>query len=132
MISKTIKYTDYNNEEREETFLFDLNKAELTEMELEKEGGLSNLIEKITKTKDVPSLIKMFKSLILRAYGEKSADGRRFVKSEELSTAFSQTPAYSILFMELVSDESAATAFINGILPQDMIAEQAKLTSANK
>lgn len=132
MISKTIKYTDYNNEEREETFLFDLNKAELTEMELEKEGGLSNLIEKITKTKDVPSLIKMFKSLILRAYGEKSADGRRFIKSEELSTAFSQTPAYSILFMELVSDESAATAFINGILPQDMIAEQAKLTSANK
>lgn len=132
MITKTIKYTDYNNEEREETFFFDLNKAELTEMELEKEGGLSNLIEKITKTKDVPSLIKMFKSLILRAYGEKSADGRRFVKSEELSTAFSQTPAYSILFMELVSDESAATAFINGILPQDMIAEQAKLTSANK
>ena len=62
-------------------------------------------------------LIDLFKDLILRSYGEKSADGRRFIKSKELSTAFSQTEAYSELFMELVTDAEKAAEFVNGITP---------------
>lgn len=129
MLKKTIKYTDYNGVERVEDFYFDLSAAEVTEMELSQEGGLSNLIKKITEAQDTPSLIKLFKQLILKAYGEKSADGRRFIKSDELSTEFTQTPAYSILFMELATDEKAAAAFVNGIIPQEAVVKQQELES---
>lgn len=131
MLKKTIKYVDYNGVEREEDFYFDLSKAEITEMELSQDGGMSNLIQKIVNTKDMPSLIKIFKQLILKSYGEKSADGRRFIKSEQLSTEFTQTPAYSELFMELATDEKAAANFINSIVPQEISEKSKELTAKN-
>ena len=127
MLKKPIKYTDYNGVEREEDFYFDLSQAEIVEMELSEQGGLSQLIQKIISAKDIPSLIKLFKELILKSYGEKSADGRRFIKSKELSEAFSQTPAYSILYMELVSDDKAAAAFVNSVVPQETLAKAKEL-----
>ena len=117
MLKKTITYTDYNGVERKEDFYFNLTKAELMEMEMSTEGGLAERIQKVVDTKDVPSIIKIFKDLVLKAYGEKSADGKRFIKSKELSEAFAQTEAYSILFMELASDADEASKFINGIVP---------------
>ena len=123
MLKKTIKYTDYNGVEREEDFYFNLSKAELMEMELGTTGGLTGMIEKIIATKDTPSIIKLFKQLVLQAYGEKSADGKRFIKSEELRESFMQTEAYSILFMELALNATAAGDFVNGIIPRDL-AEQ--------
>lgn len=124
MLTKTIKYTDYNGVEREETFLFNLTKAELMEMELGTTGGLTEMIQKIIETQDSPSIIKIFKDIILKSYGEKSLDGKRFIKINDsgvpLSNAFSQTEAYSQLFMELATDSKAAAAFINGIVPSDM------------
>lgn len=117
MFKKTIKYTDYNGVERSEDFYFNLSKAEIAEMELSVNGGLSELIKKITNTQDTKQLIALFKDLILRSYGEKSLDGKRFIKNEELREAFMQTEAYSELFMELASDADAATAFVNGITP---------------
>ena len=120
MVKKTITYTDYNGNERVEDFYFNLTEAEAAEMELSVEGGLSAMIERIAKTKNVPEVVKMFKSLLLKTYGEKSADGRRFIKSEELSTAFSQTEAYSQLFMELGSDPDKASEFINAIIPASL------------
>lgn len=124
MITKTIKYTDYNGVEREEPFLFNLSKAELMEMEMGTKGGLTEMIQKIIATQDQPSIIAIFKKLVLQAYGEKSADGKRFVKTDEngrpLSIAFSETEAYSILFMELAADANAAAAFVNGIIPNDL------------
>ena len=131
MLKKTIKYVDYNGVEREEDFYFDLSKAEITEMELSEDGGMSNLIQKIVNTKDMPSLIKIFKQLILKSYGEKSADGRRFIKSEQLSTEFTQTPAYSELFMELATDEKAAANFINSIVPQEISEKSKELAAKN-
>lgn len=131
MLKKTIKYVDYNGVEREEDFYFDLSKAEITEMELSQDGGMSNLIQKIVNTKDMPSLIKIFKQLILKSYGEKSADGRRFIKSEQLSTEFTQTPAYSELFMELATDEKAAANFINSIVPQEISEKSKELAAEN-
>ena len=117
MLKKTITYTDYNDVERTEDFYFNLTKAELMEMEMGAVGGLSGMIEKIVSAKDAPAIIKVFKELVLKAYGEKSADGKRFIKSKEISDAFSQTEAYSQLFMELATDADAASKFVNGIAP---------------
>lgn len=120
MVVKKIKYTDFNGVEREEEFMFNLTEAEITEMELTTDGGLSDSIKKIISAQDTPEIIKTFKMLLLKSYGEKSADGRRFIKSEELTEAFTQTNAYSQLFMELATDDKAAIAFINGIIPESM------------
>ena len=120
MLKKRITYTDYNGEERTEDFYFNLSKAEIMEMEMGVTGGLTELIKKVMATKDVPSVMKIFKDLILKAYGEKSADGKRFMKSEELSREFSQTEAYSILFMELATNADEAAKFVNGIIPADL------------
>ena len=117
MLKKTITYTDYNDVERTEDFYFNLTTAELMEMEMGAVGGLSGMIEKIVSAKDAPAIIKVFKELVLKAYGEKSADGKRFIKSKEISDAFSQTEAYSQLFMELATDADAASKFVNGIAP---------------
>lgn len=120
MVVKKIKYTDFNGLEREEEFMFNLTEAEITEMELTTDGGLSDSIKKIIAAQDTPEIIKVFKMLLLKSYGEKSADGRRFVKSDKLSEEFAQTNAYSQLFMKLATDDKAAVAFINGIMPDSM------------
>lgn len=117
MLKKTITYPDYNGVERTEDFYFNLTKAEVMEMELSTAGGLAEMITKIVNAQDAPAIIKVFKDLILKAYGEKSPDGKRFVKSEALAEAFSQTEAYSQLFMELATDADAAADFVNGIVP---------------
>ena len=120
MVVKKIKYTDFNGVEREEEFMFNLTEAEITEMELTTDGGLTDSIKKIVSAQNTPEIIKTFKMLLLKSYGEKSADGRRFIKSEELTEAFTQTNAYSQLFMKLATDDKAAIAFINGIIPESM------------
>lgn len=117
MLKKTIEYTDYNDVKRTEDFYFNLTEAEITEMELSTTGGLAEMIQRIVAAQDTPAIIKVFKSLILKAYGEKSPDGKRFIKSDELAEAFSQTEAYSVLFMELATDADKAAAFVNGIVP---------------
>lgn len=117
MLKKVITYTDYNGVERTEDFYFNLSKAELVEMEMNTTGGLTEMITKILAAQDIPSIIRVFKDLLMKAYGEKSPDGKRFIKSEELSIAFSQTEAYSKLFMELATDADEASKFINGIMP---------------
>ena len=132
MLKKTITYTDFNGMERSEDFYFNLTKAEVMEMEMSTSGGLAEMITRIVAAQDQPSIIKIFKDLILKAYGEKSPDGKRFVKSEELSTAFSQTEAYSQLFMELATDAEAASAFVNGIVPADMAKKAAELAPTIK
>ena len=131
MIKKTITYKDYNQVERTEDFYFNLSKAEVMEMEMSTSGGLAEMITRIVAAQDQPAIIKIFKDLILKAYGEKSPDGKRFVKSDELSIAFSQTEAYSQLFMELATDAEAASAFVNGIVPADMAKQAAKLSPVN-
>ena len=117
MLKRTITYEDFNGVERTEDFYFNLTEAECVEWQLGTEGGLVEMIEKIVAAKDTKSLIEIFKDLVLKAYGEKSADGRRFMKDAEIREAFSQTNAYSIIFMELAKDDIAANEFIKGIIP---------------
>lgn len=118
MLKKRISYTDYNGEQREEDFYFNLTKAEIAEMELSTTGGLENMVRKIVEAKDTKRIAEIFKAIILKAYGVKSDDGRRFIKSEELSTEFSQTEAYSDLYISLATNADEAAAFINGIVPK--------------
>lgn len=120
MLKKTVKYVDYNGVERVEDFYFNLSKAEVAEMELSVEGGFSKMLQEIVNSKDNVRIVQLFKEMVLKAYGEKSQDGRRFVKSKEISEAFAQTEAYSEIFMELALDEKAAAAFVNGIMPANL------------
>lgn len=118
MVKETITYTDYNGVERKEEYLFNLNKAELMELEMTTEGGLSAMIQSIIDANNIPEIVKIFKKLLLMAYGKKSPDGRRFIKSEELSKEFAQTEAYSELFMELATNAEKAAEFINKMIPE--------------
>ena len=122
MFAKKIAYTDYDGNERNETFYFNLSKAELTEMELSSEGGLSKMIQKIVDEQDTTRIVTIFKEIILKSYGEKSADGKRFIKKAPdghmLADDFAQTEAYSELFMELATNADAASEFVNNIVPK--------------
>lgn len=131
MLKKIITYTDYNGVERTEPFYFNLSKAELMEMELGVTGGMTEMLDKIIAAKDAPSLMKTFKEMIMKSYGIKSDDGKRLIKSEELSIAFTQTEAYSVLFMELITDDKAAADFVNGIIPNEIQTEVAAQTDQN-
>lgn len=127
MIVKRIKYLDYDGNEREEDFRFNLSESELMKMEFNTAGGLEQMINKITDERDTKKIGELFDKIILTSYGEKSPDGKRFVKSPEISKAFSETEAYNALYMELLTDEKAAAAFVNGLIPQkvaDKVQEQ--------
>lgn len=138
MYKKTIEYKDYNGVDRKEDFYFNLTEAELTEMELSTTGGLEQKINQIISTMDMPSMIKIFKDLIAKSYGQRSPDGRRFMKKNEfgksLFTEFEETEAFSKLYMELATDDTAAADFVNGIIPstmQEKTASVAPVTQTN-
>lgn len=132
MLKETITYKDYNGIERTENFYFNLTKAELMEMELGTSGGMTEYMNKIIEAQDGPSIMKVFKDIVFKAYGEKSADGRRFIKSKELSEEFSQTEAYDQLFMKLISNADAMAAFVNGLIPSDLREEANKTIAKEK
>lgn len=118
MLVKKVTYTDYKGVKREEELYFNLSKAEVAEMELSHDGGLSEHIKKIVSAQSGKDIIALFKDLIIKSYGVISDDGKRFIKNDKLREEFVQTEAYSDLFMELASDADAASAFVNGIIPQ--------------
>ena len=118
MLKKTITYTDYNGVERTEDFYFNLNQAEMIEMETGVSGGYTEWVERVIEAKDGPTITRLFKDFISKSYGIKSADGVRFEKSKEISDAFMQTEAYNVLFLELVTDAKVAADFVNAIVPK--------------
>lgn len=126
MLVKKITYNDYDGNELTEEFRFNLSEAEIMEMELSTPGGLASYIERIVAAQDSPTIMKLFKELILKSYGKKSDDGKRFIKNEQISEEFSQTEAYSKLFMELATNADSAAKFISGIIPANMSKELAK------
>lgn len=126
MLKKTITYTDCNGVERTESFFFNLTKTELMKMEMSTSGGLTEMIKRVSETLDAPVIMKIFEDLILASYGEKSPDGKRFIKSKELSEAFSQTGAYDVLFMELLTDSDKASEFFKAIVPAEAVEQLEK------
>lgn len=118
MIKWPITYTDYNGETITEDFYFNLNKAEIIEMNLNANGAYTEYLQRIVDQRDGAKIAEEYRNLILRSYGEKSPDGKRFIKSKELTDAFLQTEAYSELYVQLATEEGAAAKFIEGVLPK--------------
>ena len=131
MFKKAITFEDLDGNTVIEDHYFHLNKAELIEMEMSVDGGLSETLTKIIETKDGKQIIAEFKKIILGSYGKRSEDGRRFIKNQELRDEFESSEAYSTLFMELVTDEDSAAEFVNGMIPQNLAEEAAKIASAD-
>jgi len=124
MLKKTIKYEDYDGEQREKDYFFNLNKSEIIELEMSEDGGLENTINKIVQSREGGKIMALFKKIILMSVGDKTT-ADRFVKNEEIRNAFEQSPAYDALFMELISDTEAAAKFIKGIMPKDLNTDEA-------
>jgi hypothetical protein len=131
MFKRDVTYEDFDGDKVTETFYFNLTKTELIELEVEYKGGLKEALERIIKAQDNKMLVAEFKRIVLLAYGIKSDDGKRFVKSDALREEFSQTAAYDALFMELAMDSDSAAAFINGIVPKDFAKEIEKAAAGN-
>lgn len=129
MYKITETYTDYDDNQRTEDFYFNYSEAELTDLQFSVSGGLAGMIDKIIKTNDMPKLVELFRELIQKAYGEKSNDGRRFMKSPELTKEFTETVAYSQIYMRLATDSKAAQEFINNVVPKSM---KDKMQQANQ
>ena len=120
MYVKEMEYTDFNGVKRKEKFYFNLTKAEILDMELGKTGGLTEYIQKIIEAQDTPSIMALFKKLLLKSYGVKSEDGRRFIKNDQVREDFEQTQAFSDLYMLLALNDAEASKFVNAIIPEDM------------
>ena len=121
MLKRPITYEDLDGNKVTETFYFNFTEAELIEMEVDEEGGLQALLQRIVATQDRRGLVKEFKKLVLAAYGVRSEDGRRFVKSDQLRLDFEHNPAYSALFMDLATNEGAGADFVNGVMPASLL-----------
>ena len=118
MIKKTAVYTDFNGNERTEDCYFHFSEPEILELETSTEGGFfTKTVNDIINAKDGLKLSILMKDLMLKAYGIKTPDGKRFIKSEEISKEFSQTQAFSTLFMELITNEQSAADFVNVLVP---------------
>jgi hypothetical protein len=124
VLKKTVTYEDFSGQEVTEDLFFHLTQAELIEMQMSEKDGLDAVLQRIIEAEDGKSIIAEFKKIILAAYGVKSEDGRRFIKTQELRDAFESSEAYSTLFMELVTDAEKAAEFTNGIVPAKVV-EQA-------
>lgn len=120
MIVMTETYVDFDGRQRTEEFRFHFNKAELMEMEMTTEGGFSTRVNRIVNANNHNDLLQIMKKFVLDAYGIKSDDGRRFMKTDEIRQSFVECPAYSQIFMRLATDDKAAAEFINGVVPADM------------
>lgn len=121
MLKREIKYEDWDGVQTSDVFYFNISKPELIDMEVEHKGGLAVYLEKIIEAKDHKELVNQLKEIVLKAYGVRSDDGKRFIKTDEIREEFSQTAAYPALFMELASDDRAAIIFLRGVMPQDMV-----------
>lgn len=119
MFKKTVTYEDWNGVERTEDFYFNLTRVELAELEYSSIPGesMTDHITDLMKSRDMGVVIKTIKQMLLMSYGVKSPDGKRFVKNDEVRTAFEENPAFDILYMELATDADAAAEFVAGIMP---------------
>lgn len=128
MIAKTVEYVDFDGNERSETFYFHLTKEQLMFwLSTNAEYTLDKLLLRLGEKGDLKGTLNIFKQLILDAYGEKTLDGRGFMKSEQMRNEFACTEAFSKIFCEIINNENSAMSFVKGILPNDVREEIDKL-----
>lgn len=131
MIKKTVQYEDFNGDAQIEDIYFNLSKAEIAEMEMSQKGGLVAHIEKISEAQDNKELIVLFKDILTKSVGKRSADGKRFIKNSEIIEEFISSEAYTTIFMELALDADAAVEFIHGVMPKGLV-DKKDVLSINK
>lgn len=129
MLKRNITYEDFNGDKVTEVFYFNLTKSEIIELDSVYEGGVASIFGRIVESNDKESMIKEFKKFILAAYGQKSDDGKRFIKSDQLRQEFTQTAAYDALFIELATSDKLASDFIVGVLPKEFANDLASVTA---
>lgn len=132
MLKKTITCENFDGVETTEDYWFNLTESEIIEMQLGTAGGLDESLKQIVAGMDLPRMVKFFKDFVLKAYGVKSPDGKRFIKNDEIREAFSQTNAYNKLFMELAFNDVAAAEFINGVIPKDVADKMSEITKKDE
>ncbi len=132
MLKHKITYENFDGEELTEEFYFNLTKTEMVELEVEHKEGMQEWLDRIIKTEDRQLMIAEFKRIILLSYGEKSPDGKLFVKNDQIRESFSHHAAYHTLFMQLATEDEAAANFIKGILPKDLAKEVDKVNEETK
>lgn len=132
MLKKTITYENFNGETVTEDHFFHLSKADLIELELSADGGMEARLTKIVASGNNREIFGEFKKLLLLAYGTRSEDGKRFVKTQELRDKFVSSEAFSALLMELLQDGDAASEFVNGMIPHGLSAEISKPEESSK
>ena len=123
MFSRTFEYKGYDGNMHKDTYWFNLDEAELTKMELSRVGGIRGFMTRLMKENRPAEIVDMFEKIILGSVGERTADGRRFVKNQEIIDDFRFTPAYSQLFMELVSSSEKLSEFFRGCIPEEVAAK---------
>lgn len=116
MIKQVIKYRDFNDNEAEETAMFNLSENDILDILVEFPEGFETVIENWEKTGDFSEMIRLFKIIIKKAYGVKSEDGKYFRKSDEASEDFMQSAAYEELFRRLRTDEALAIEFFTNLI----------------
>ena len=132
MLKKRIKYTDFNGNPRDEDFYFNLTKAEIARLQYSENGGLAERIKGIARSHDNNEILRLFEEIILMSYGKKSEDGRRFMKGEEISKEFLESPAYDELYFELVGDAEKFADFVNGLIPPDLAKEVERMKASGE
>ena len=120
MLTKAITYVDYNGNKKTKNFYFNLTKTELAKMELTNRAGMLETIKAMINSDDREEIIKLFEKIVVGSVGEKSADGEHFVKNDQIRQDFMNHPAYDVLFMELISNESTMAGFINAVVPNEI------------
>lgn len=134
MFKKRIEYVDFDGNKRSEDYYFNLSASELARMSLQMPGGFEGYVRKMIETTDVPELTKLFERLVLMSYGEKSPDGKRFIKGDNnaLAKEFRESAAYDKLYMELINDPDKLSEFINKIVPEDLVEKSKSPEVQNK
>lgn len=132
MLKRTITYTDFDDNVVSEVHYFNISNSELIELNVQYEGGAQAFFQRIVEAQDGKAIIEQFKKLILFTYGQKSEDGKRFVKSDALREEFSQTSAFDALFMDLATNTESAAQFVNGVIPKDLAAKVKAMTPQDK
>lgn len=127
MIKKTVTYKNFNDVEVTEDCYFNYTESQLADLEMSVGGGLSATLRSLSAAQNETELYKFFRQLILGAYGIKSADGRKFMKSKEISEDFEQTAAYNAIFMELVTNTDKAIEFVNNLIPESLKEKMSKV-----
>lgn len=118
MIKETVKYENFDGEQVETDLYFHMSKMEILAVGV---NNLAGSLDKIVKEKDIQKILEEVKKIVHGAYGERSEDGRRFIKNEEVLDRFKASPAYDEFIFTILTDHNKASRFINAIFPEEVL-----------